>query len=70
MNKLLDNMLSMVTEENMHSEITAGIPVGKEVLPPYSKNDNKLEGINQDLYNDRYSSVENTVEWIKAKRDL
>ena len=48
MNKLLDDMLAMVTEENMHSKIDAGIPVGKEVLPPYSINNNKLEEANQE----------------------
>ncbi len=52
-------MLAMVTEENMHSEINAGIPVGKEVLSPYSMDDDKL-----------YSSVEDAVERIKTKQSL
>ena len=29
MNKTLDDMLAMVTEENIHSEIDMGLPVGK-----------------------------------------
>ena len=48
MNKLLENMLAMVTEENMHSEINAGIPVSKEVLPPYSMDDDRIEEANQE----------------------
>ena len=48
MNKTLDDMLAMVTEENMHSEIDVRIPVGKEVLPPYSMHDDKLEEANME----------------------
>ena len=37
MNKTLDDMLILITEENIHPEIPSGSPVGKEVLP--DKND-------------------------------
>ena len=47
MNKNLNDMLVMVTEDNIHSEIDAGLSVGKEVLPPYPSNDDKLEETNQ-----------------------
>ena len=48
MNKKLDDMLSSITEENTHPEIKTGFPLGKEVLPPYAKNDDKLEEANQE----------------------
>ena len=48
MNKTLDDMLTLIIEENIHSEIDFGFPVGKEVLPPYAKNDDKLEEANQE----------------------
>ncbi|MBR5915323.1 MAG: hypothetical protein IKZ57_02615 [Spirochaetia bacterium] len=72
MNKTLDDMLVLITEENIYSEIDAGFPVGKEVLPSYSKNDiyDKLEEAKQDLLNGHYSSVEDAVERIKAKHGL
>ena len=65
-------MLTLIIEENIHSEIDFGFPVGKEVLPPYSQNDiyDKLKEAKQDLLNDHYSSVEDTVKRIKAKHGL
>ena len=72
MNKTLDDMLSSITEENIHSEIDAGFPGGKEVLPSYSQNDiyDKLKEAKQDLSNGHYSSVEDAVKRIKAKHGL
>ena len=72
MNKTLDDMLAITTEENIHSEIDMGLPVGKEVLPSYSQNDiyDKLEEAKQDLLNGHYSSVEDAVKRIKAKHRL
>ena len=72
MNKTLDDMLTLNTEENNHPEIDLGFPVGKEVLPPYSQNDiyDKLKKAKHDLYNGRYSSVEDAIERIKAKHGL
>ena len=49
MNKTLDDMLVMVTEENIHSEIDIGFPVGKEEILPYSMNDDKLEKANMEI---------------------
>lgn len=46
--KTLDCMLNLITKENNHTEINMGFPLGKEMLPPYSKNDNKLEEVNQE----------------------
>ena len=46
--KSLDEMLEKITSENMHSEIDVRIPVGKEVLPPYSMHDDKLEEANME----------------------
>ena len=48
MNKTLDDVLAPITEENTHPEIDLGFPVGKEVLPPYSMHDDKLEEANME----------------------
>lgn len=42
MDKTLDDMLVLITKENIHAEIYMGFPSGKERLSPFSKNNDKL----------------------------
>lgn len=50
MNKTHNEMLAMITKENIHPEIKSCFSVGNEILHPYSQNDidNKLEEVKQE----------------------